>query len=285
MWYQPGLEMTAGPTGELQIGSGPSLQPVGDDDLQAGVFTGSDAIRNLVLLGPPSNTVAVPCGEPLGDFTFVDVTFESVELDSFDDGDDAPVQDVEVFGYFKVDAPHSPFGPSHYLNLGTWDDQDDDCIEDSDFYTPQELESDQYAGCPTFFTFEPKSGEDLFLCASTDKENCQFSTTLGSPIPGNPVTTSTFFEPNNNTLRILVSQGDGISLSVRLVDWDDASANEWLCHADLNISARSEAEWISTEDESFTMEGTGGNYEPEPHCTITGVLNGGTQDDIQSITP
>jgi Putative zinc-finger len=287
MWYQPGIEMAVRRSEDLGLGPrGPSLQPVAPDELEAGLFTGDSAIRDLTLYGPPSNTVVVPCGEPLGDFTFVDVTFLTVELDNFDDDDDDPVQDVEVYGYLQVDAPHSPFGPSHFLNLGIWDEQDDDCVDDTVFYTPQEMENSLYAGCPTFFTFEPQNGADLFLCASTDYTTCSYSTTLGSPIPGSPVTTFTFFEPTNNTLRVLVSQGDGLSLEVVLEDWDDASANDLLCYATLDIHARSEAEWIATHDAPFTITGGGDLLkEPVPHCTITGVLNGGTQDDIHSITP
>jgi hypothetical protein len=220
--------------------------------------------------GPPSNWIQVPCLPSYVEigttkyFQDLDVTFTTLNLTETDDGGN--INSLEIFGYFRVIAPAmgyevpGPFDPSNtitvgtrrYLNLATWDEQGDECPDDThDWFTSPG------SGCPPT-VWNGSYNLSLFeLCQGESKKYCD-----------------TGFLQKNNTQQVFVKDGDALGLEVLIYDWDDASANDLVCQGAIITPSKSLADWANTHNETYTI--------------ITGTTDSGqctVQIEINAVNP
>jgi len=233
------------------------------DEMESGVV--EDPLSE-VIYGPWSNWVQIPCfgyTEELVEFDiiqFVDVTFSFLHTNDVDDGGN--INSIEIYGYFKVNAPSmgyeiidpnnpQPLENYWYLNLATWNEQGANCPDET-------LHGDDYftspgSGCPPKIWDGTYILSDFEICQSTSKKDCD-----------------TEFQQNNNTLRIKVEDGDALGLEVAIYDWDDASANDLVCEGIIMTQAKSQTEWANTKNEAFTIPT---NKTDSGQCQVQGVIN------------
>jgi hypothetical protein len=297
MWYKPGFQSQDVLITEDQ----PAILP----DVN-GVVTELDSLYPVIediYYGMQSNVVSVPC-KPIVQtaelIQFLDVTFKSLELHDLDDGESDP-QDVEVYGYLRVVAPsmaqeaEDPCAYAlpglcdeddepmkiysrRYLNLAEWDNQYSTCpdevkkaligdilvIATGGWFVPSpfwyDYENTMEPGCThTFFeaNFDLSS---VRMCQATTKYECKLE---GTP---------TSYAFHNNTLRVTVDGGDALTLEVKLVDWDDASANDLVCEGAVITPSKSLAEWANTHDTYTIITSTTDSGQCNVEVEINAVI-------------
>ena len=201
----------------------------------------------------PSNVVSINCPQPLPWEIPMDITFNTINFWSLDDGDISGPEDVEVYGYMRAAVTG---GPIRYLNLADWNQQADHCPDESvewigSMSSMGTLVTD---GCTKTFRNGTSSLADLALCHGTSKSNCSL---LGWGF-------------NQNTIQVLVTDWDSIVISMEVIDWDDASGNDLQCSGSIEIPARDRFDWALVQDLPFHLEsGDNGNGG----CAIDGVIN------------
>jgi hypothetical protein len=248
LWYQPGnegVEVSASPDSQIS---------------EVGDFMFNYIPENEVLYGPFSNPVSVPCvpmsmnvGGKILIKQYLDITLESIEFFEIDDDDTSEYEDVEVYGYFRVIAPSMgqlqesswqlpETGPYYAytrraLNFGEWDEGP---------YDTHRFKSGFYPG------------SEMLLCQSTNKFGCLYE---GQ---------TTEYKLNNNTIRVFVTNGEALSLEVRLIDHDESSDHDTLCVKSVMTPSRTLEQWAEVEDEVYMLYGpmTGSG-----RCTLTAVIN------------
>lgn len=77
------------------------------------------------------------------------------------------------------------------------------------------------------------------------------------------------FFTNNNKMVINVRSGDALLLSSRLYDFDDTSADDAICNADLWVGPRDLQDWAATENEGYNLI----QPEGEATCNLLVILN------------
>lgn len=240
MWYRPGnkgVEVSASP---------------GDQIGEIGEFEPTSA---EILYGPFSNWVSIPCNLSvisgltiIDQIQYLDITFETVEFFDLDD-DDMGFQEVELYGYFRVNAPamghwyeeHCFFpefggcdntilgttpwvGARRYLNLASWE---------------VHTVSNPGTGGLQVFGNDLYNLSDHYLCQSDSKYSCYAY--LTKP-----------WIKNNNTIRVFVKDGDALSFEVFLRDYDELSANDTICIDTILTASKSLSQW-SGIDSSYTI--------------------------------
>jgi len=237
LWYQPGLKQILH---------------------QEGTQISQPDIR----YGPWSNWAHVPCApdEHVEPYERINVTFKTLGLSNTDDGGD--INSLEIYGYFRVTAPAmgyevpNQFNPSdtvtlgtrRYFNLATWDEQGDECPDDShDWFTSPG------SGCPPQVFAGSYNLSTLELCHGTSRKYCK-----------------TGFVVNNNTQEVIVNEGDSLALEVKIMDWDDASSNDLVCEGSIITPSKSLADWADTQTETYTLTTS---TTDSGQCTIQVELN------------
>jgi hypothetical protein len=240
MWYRPGnkgVEVSASP---------------GDQISEIGEFEPNFA---EILYGPYSNWVSVPCSlynlpgmSVIEQIQYLDITFESVEFFDLDD-DDMGFQEVELYGYFRVNAPAmghwyeeqcffpefggcdntilgtTPWvGTRRYLNLAYWE---------------VDTVSNPGTGGLQVFGNDSYNLSDHYLCQSDSKYSYYANQ-------------STAWKKDNNTIRVFVKDGDALSFEVFLRDYDELSANDTICIDTILTASKSLSQW-SGIDSSYTI--------------------------------
>jgi len=195
----------------------------------------------------------------------LDITFETLTLNDQDDDDGAP-ETVEIYGYLQVDAPSSALGSSNYLTIGSWERLADGCPSD----TGDTNADDRY--CPERLPNGTHDFNNLYLLNCGTYKNPFINCSIGN----------LFYFPlkSNNTLRVAVAEGDSISITAGLWDYDEISADDWVCMAAVGITAvgvfesglenKSLFEWGTMQNETFGMFGYG-DYGGT--CSIIGTIN------------
>jgi hypothetical protein len=237
MWYQPGLKNKIHQEG-VQV-SQPDIQ-----------------------YGPWSNWAHVPCApaEYQEPFKRINVTFKTLGLSNTDDGGD--INSLEIYGYFRVTAPAmgyevpNKFNPSdtitlgtrRYFNLATWDEQGGECPDDNhDWFTSPG------SGCPPIVFNGSYDLSAFELCHGTSKKYCD-----------------TGFMTNNNTQEVLVNEGDSLAIEVKIMDWDDASANDLVCEGAIITPSKSLSDWANTHNDTYSLVTS---TTDSGQCTVQIVLN------------
>jgi hypothetical protein len=205
-----------------------------------------DGSSFLPVYGPRSNTVKIECPYKLGPKMMLDIRFDEVKFSSLDDDDSGP-QSVEVYGYLRASSETM----TRYLNWATWNEQADACPDESPnvgFETGGQL------GCPQFFINGIYDLKAKPMCQSELFYEC----------------TESGWATNNNTIRLVITEYDSLSLAVKLVDWDDASANDLVCQAKIQLPNQSIYEWHKIKDQKFALTGS---LTDSGKCQIKGVMN------------
>jgi hypothetical protein len=263
LWYQPGNEGVA-------VSASPDSELMESDE-----FILSNIPNNEILYGPFSNPVSAPC-VPMGINVggkilikqYLDITFRSVELFEIDDDDnDIFPERVELYGYFKVYAP----------SMGQLVIPEEDCFLSDlilcDDDTTHFWEEPYYAYRRRFLNLGEWENSDVLkeyvesgfyrlrdwdLCQSTNKFGCLYE---GQ---------STSHKKNNNTLRVFVTEGDSLSLEIRLIDHDSLSDNDKICFPQTTTPSRTLEQWAKVEDETYMFYGP---MTPSGRCTVEAVIN------------
>jgi hypothetical protein len=220
--------------------------------------------------GPWSNWVQVPCppsvevAYTVENFQYLDITFQTLDLFEIDDDDVlASIQDVELYGYFRVLAP----------SMGQEIEDPTDCLFDipgtcvKDTYTSYTRRNINIAdwpkeqACTDCYKLRTSGHYDLsewWFCQSTNKYSCLYE---GQ---------NTSYKANNNTIRVYVKEGDALGLEVRLIDYDDASEDDGICWYTEMTPSRSLEEWAAIQNETYTFYG---NITPSGRCTVEVEIN------------
>ncbi len=167
----------------------------------------------------------------------VDVTIDTLELDNVDD-DDGGVEDVELYGSFQVNTSSMATSPSWGIrNLATWASLPEGCP--NELFTGG-LETNATGECPESFTSKMHNFKDLRLCASESYQYCGFGFD------------DTTYLAQNNTIRIVVKEGDAIIMHTTLIDYDAASSDDNICVGSISTANKSLDTW-SKIDGVWTM--------------------------------
>jgi len=204
-----------------------------------------DGTTLLPTYGPPSNKVSIPCPVSLGPKMFLDVRFDDLVFSNLDDDEPAP-QDVEVFGYMRASSESM----TRYLNLAKWNELISLCPSEDDIFG----EPGSDPGCPISFTDGVHQLIDKRLCRSEHHYSCSDSG----------------WDSNNNTIRLVVEDGDSLTLSVKIIDKDSAFATDLVCEGTYQVSGQSVVDWHGMEDEIFMIQGSSTN---SGSCHIFGTMN------------
>jgi hypothetical protein len=203
-----------------------------------------DTTTSQWLFGPPSNPVTMPCPVALGESMFLDIRFNDIVF--YDVADEEPQpQDLDVFGYLRA----STGVRTEYLNLASWFDHGFSCPHDFSV-SPQ---TGTTPGCPIPFGSESYPVINQSICRSENYFSC----------------TETGWDTNNNTIRLIVDEGDPLTLSVKFLD-DDLSFDELICQGSTQFSGKSIVEWAAMENELFSIPGS---TTSSGSCLIWGMLN------------
>jgi hypothetical protein len=175
---------------------------------------------------------------------FLDVRFNEVVF--FDVADEEPQpQDLDVFGYLRASSGTR----TEYLNFATWFDHGLNCPHDFSA-TPG---TGAPPGCPIPFGNGTYSVVDQAICRSKNHYSC----------------TETGWDSNNNTIRLVMDEGDPLTLSVKILD-DDGLFDDLVCEGTIQFPGQSILEWAGKENELFTIPGS---TTSSGSCQIWGTLN------------
>jgi hypothetical protein len=203
-----------------------------------------DTTTPKLMYGPPSNTSSIPCPVGLGPSMFLDIRFNEIELFNVADEEPQP-QDLDVFGYLRASSGTR----TEYLNLASWFDLGSGCPDDFSV-TPA---TGTTPGCPIPFWTGSYSVVDQSICRSKNHYSC----------------TETGWDHNNNTIRLVMDEGDPLTLTVKLLD-DDSLFDELICQGTFQIPGQSIFEWHEMENYPFTIFGS---TTSSGSCQIRGILN------------
>ena len=262
MWYQPGPK-SLDPEVIEAVAAGPDnvFAPIGEENqiVTAGIEPGDYVYSKLYFVGPLSNEVTIACPEPLGDNVKIEITFNTMELNNIDDGED--VDDLEIYGYFLAE-PHSTLSDDPtYLNIARWQSQHEDCPDDTG--PPGEFEQNLAAnaqdGCPHKVFGGTYGIWELYACDSAFHDKCasQIGHSLQNPSPG--------FVIGNDNLIINIGDGDSLDLHVEFWDYDEASADDLLCVGHVNFEARNIFQWAQVNQTSGFIAPT----QSSGNCSIS----------------
>jgi hypothetical protein len=264
MWYQPGHEGVA-----VAANPGDQITEVGDQ-----VF--KPLTPNEILYGPFSNTVSLPCipydiqiGSKILKKQYLDITFESVEFFEIDDDDTASgpiVQEVELYGYFKVFAPSMGTlkDLNHCFTPGLCDDDEDQILPDSylgdrnRYLNVGDWEYKHEIGLQKHISSEFYYLQHWKLCQSTNKYGCHYEGI------------DTSYKTNNNTLEVFVTDGDALTLEVYLIDYDALSDDDYICYVTQNTSSRSLEQWAKVKNQEIMFYG---QMTTSGRCTVKATIN------------
>jgi hypothetical protein len=73
---------------------------------------------------------------------------------------------------------------------------------------------------------------------------------------------------------VIVEEGDGLVIEVKLIDFDDGSDNDIYCEDSLVIEGRSLDEWADVSDLNFTLTDT----TDSGSCVLEGSISGSPLD-------
>ncbi len=205
-----------------------------------------DGTSLLPTFGPPSDTVTIECPHKVEGFTAFDITFDQLRLFDVEDGDLMGKQDVEAYGYLRAGSGTD----TRYINFAPWNQQASSCPDDSVSLT---LQSGGGLGCPKIWTEGYYPLSETPLCTSQSYKSCNLNT----------------WNDGNNTIRLVVRESDAMTLSIKLVDWDDASANDVICQGAFTIESQSIFEWKKITTQNFTINTA---KTSSGQCRIEGVI-------------
>jgi len=205
-----------------------------------------DGTSFLPTYGPPSKKASIPCPVALGPKMFLDVRFDQLVFTGIEDDESAP-QDVEAFGYLRASSESM----TRYLNLATWQSFVSFCPDEEGFINKQ---NSSQAGCPISFMDGSHSLSDQPVCRSNKYYSCSESG----------------WDLNNNTLRLIIEDGDSLTLSAKILDQDSAAASDLVCEGTIQFPGQKTLEWHEMKDEVFMIQGSSSNSGT---CHIFGTLN------------
>ena len=296
MWYKPGPKGpavdTAGPGAQVDLEGSDFAQEqpadVQDDAISTGdqpeiPFESSDFATDGrphptvgdVYYSMPSNVVSLPCVLITNPIQYLDVTFKILDVFNIDDGEDdhnvgdfPNLEDVEVYGYFKVVAPAMGREiEGHPCLIGCDSDSEESVIMYDRMYlnlsrweSDSEVCKEGWYGClHTFGTSgSPYDLSSMTMCQSMNKRNCEISGTI------------TEFLPNNNTLRVFVRYGDALGLGIKLIDYDELSDNDIVCERTVFTPSKTLIEWANTHNAEHTVTTP---KTDSGQCTIQVIIN------------
>jgi len=205
-----------------------------------------DGTSLLPSYGPPSNKVSIPCPVALGQKMFMDIRFDQLVFSDIEDDESAP-QDLEVFGYLRASSESM----TRYLNLATWQSFVSFCPDEEGLINNQ---TSSQPGCPISFMDGVHDLIDQHLCRSVHYHSCSESG----------------WDHNNNTLRLVIEEGDSLTLSAKILDKDSAAASDVVCEGAIQFSGQKILDWYKMKDQVFTIQGSSTNSGA---CHIFGTLN------------
>ncbi len=72
------------------------------------------------------------------------------------------------------------------------------------------------------------------------------------------------------TVLLTIKEHDSLTLTINLIDWDDASANDLVCQGSFQIPRQSIFEWYKVKDQKF---GITGSLTDSGYCQIKGTMS------------
>ena len=203
-----------------------------------------DGSSLLPTYGPPSAKYIVDCTEKIKTTMVLELLFDAILLSNVDDGESAP-QDVEVYGYIKA----STESQNWYLNFAPWNEQASGCPDESF----GNLGTSGGMSCPKLFNDGIYDLADVALSLADSYDPWYED-----------------YKFDNNTLLLSIEEYDSLTLSVKLVDWDDGSANDLVCQGNFQIQSQSIFDWYKVKDQKF---GITGSLTDSGYCQIKGMMN------------
>jgi len=194
-----------------------------------------DGSSLLPTYGPPSSKSSIDCPIKLGSKMLLDIRFDEILFSNLDDGE-SPPQNVEVYGYLRANSESM----TRYLNLAHW-------------YGLPLLQTGS-SGYPKTFANGISSLGDISLCESNSYLTCSESG----------------WETNNNNLRVVIEEGDSLTLSVKIIDIDFGSFHDLVCEGTFQIPGQSIFDWHKIDNQKF---GITGSTNGSGYCQIKGVMN------------
>jgi hypothetical protein len=207
-----------------------------------------DGSSLLPTYGPPTIPLSIKCPDKLWPKMYLDISFDTLKLSNVDDGDSG-IQDVEVYGFLRATSESE----TRYLNFAPWNQQAYGCPDESF----GNLGTSGGMSCPKIFTSGSYNLADVALSQGDSIDPWEID-----------------YQFNNNLIRLLIEEYDSLAISVKLVDWDDSSANDLVCQATIHFPSLSIFDWYKVKNQGFTIIGT---LSDGTSCQIDGVMN--------SITP
>jgi len=110
------------------------------------------------------------------------------------------------------------------------------------------------SGYPKTFANGISSLGDISLCESNSYLTCSESG----------------WETNNNNLRVVIEEGDSLTLSVKIIDIDFGSFHDLVCEGTFQIPGQSIFDWHKIDNQKF---GITGSTNGSGYCQIKGVMN------------
>jgi hypothetical protein len=258
LWYRPGK-------GGVAVAASPDDKITKIEEIE---FS-----PTKILYGQESSRFKIPCANPPDpDWNFdnqaqyLDISFSSVSFSGIDDGENdldefgvTVRESLELYGYFRVKAPsmghledencffpefggcgsNHPWSNSYladtyrYLLVDEWGTEG--------AFEVEEVQS-KVGGSP-YTNPPPFELENVPLCHSTTKYSC---THEGQ---------STSFATENNTIRVYVTHLDALKLQVKLVDYDEASADDVVCVGTKLTPSKTLSEWNSIVGTTYIIQG------------------------------
>ncbi len=189
----------------------------------------------LPTYGPPSNKVSLACPQALGPVMQFDIRFDEIILGNLNDGESEP-QQIEAYGYMRASSESM----SQYINLATWDGGVfAQALPDFEF--PKSLSNGNH------------SLENLTLCRSDSYLKCS----------------ETGWNTTNNTIRLLIEEGDSLTINVNIVDQDSGFQDDVICQGAYQIASQSILDWHNVKNQAFEI----GGQSSSGSCLIKGVLS------------
>jgi hypothetical protein len=208
-------------------------------------------------LGAESNQVIIPCTQALGDSVPVSVTFDSITLNNVQDGDNG-VQTVELYGDLAVQTTS---GVTRRLSLGNSDSsaRDSAGCPNEDVFNGFHTNGLAGVGCLGSYWNGTTSLGDVEMCLTDISWSCWLTSTNAQ----------TSYALHNNTIKVPVSDGDSIGVSVDVWDYDSASADDLVCSSQSITVPMTLFQWASSAPQTLSLSsGDFGSGSCSIHVTI-----------------
>jgi hypothetical protein len=207
------------------------------------------------IISAPSNQVAVPCPQPLGDTVNLEVNFYSLTFDNVDDGLDAGGYSDEtsdaIHGYFGID----PKGQPLWIQMGYMEST-------GQCFTPFNV----MPGALPMGCIDKGNGafllENEYLCAQV-------------PYPGDPYVpwgciNDSEFRQGNNKIVVTLHDQEALHLYAYLEDYDNTSGHDVICQTEGWVGPRTLLQWAGTANEPvwLYMDDNG-----DASCAVEILLN------------